>query len=79
VTAGTGSRPELQGAARALVAELRERDEAPEQMLIQMKALLADAGLRAGYPVIEPGETHVDHATLYRDIITWSIRYYYEG
>jgi hypothetical protein len=75
--AGSGSREELQGAARALVAELRGRDEAPEQMLIQLKTLLNDAGLRAGYPPSENG-AHGNDTTLYRDIITWSIRFYYE-
>jgi len=75
---GAGSREELQGAARALVAELRGRHEAPEQMLIQVKTLLGDAGLRAGYPASENGTPHENDATLYRDIITWSIRFYYE-
>ena len=76
-TTGSGSREELQAAARALVAELR-RDAAPEQMLIQVKTLLGDAGLRAGYPATENDAAHQNQATLYRDIITWSIRCYYE-
>jgi len=76
--AGSGSRGELQEAAHALVAELRGRAEAPEQMLVQMKHLLADAGLRAGYPALDDNHTHENDAALYRDIISWSIRCYYE-
>jgi hypothetical protein len=75
-TTGAGSRDELQEASRALVDELRGLTDAPEQMLIQMKTLLADAGLRAGYPAAE-GESATNHAAIYRDIITWSIRSYY--
>ena len=77
-TAGKGSRDELETAARALVAELRGRDAAPEQVLIQMKNLLAEAGLRAGFTATDESDSHRDQATLYRDIITWSIRCYYE-
>jgi hypothetical protein len=76
--AGNGSRTELETAARALVAELRDRDAPPEQMLIQMKQLLADAGLHAGFPGADADDSHRDHGTLYREIITWSIRCYYE-
>jgi hypothetical protein len=75
---GRGSRQELEAAARALVAELRGRDAAPEQVLVQMKALLAEAGLRAGYALTDAIGGDHDQATLYRDIITWSIRCYYE-
>ena len=71
--AGTGSRDELQQAARALADELRGRDEPPEQLLIQIKALLSDAGIRFVHPTAD------GKADLYRDIITWSIRAYYDG
>jgi hypothetical protein len=77
-TAGSGSRDEVQAAARALVSELRRGNEGPEQMLIQVKALLGEAGLRATYPATDANESHGGHATLYRDIITWSIRCYYD-
>lgn len=77
-TTGSGSRDEVQDAARALVAELRSRAEAPEQMLVQVKTLLGDAGLRAGYPPPNHEDGHAEHAALYREIITWSIRCYYE-
>lgn len=76
--AGAGSRDEVQDAARALVSELRGRHEPPEQMLIQMKTLLADAGLRGGYPTADDDGSR-DPDALYREIITWSIRAYYEG
>lgn len=75
---GEGSRIEVEGAARALVAELRGCDQPPEQVLVQMKTLLADAGLRAAYPGADGGTSDGNHAALYRDIITWSIRCYYE-
>jgi hypothetical protein len=77
-TAGTGSRDELQQAARALADELRGRREPPEQVLIQIKALLADAGIRFGHPATDGPESDGAQAALYRDIITWSIRAYYE-
>jgi hypothetical protein len=77
-TTGKGSREELEIAARALVDELRGRQAPPEQVLIQMKDLLAEAGLRASFPATDASETHREQATLYRDIITWSIRCYYE-
>jgi hypothetical protein len=76
---GAGSRDELQAAARELAAEVRGKHQTPEQMLVQLKALLADAGLRAGFPPPNQDGSRVDAASLYRDIITWSIRYYYEG
>ena len=75
---GAGSREELKAAARALVAELRGRDDAPEQMLIKMKALLAEAGLRTTLPATNSEASHAEAPALYRDIITWSIRFYYE-
>jgi predicted Zn-dependent peptidase len=78
-TAGKGSHDELQMAARALVAELRERHDRPEQVLVQIKNLLADAGLQAGYPARDETVSHNAHTRIYRDIITWSIRYYYEN
>jgi len=75
---GSGSCDELQDAARALVAELRGRAEPPEQMLIQVKRLLADAGLRPGNPANDDAHAVNRQAALYRDLITWSIRFYYD-
>lgn len=76
--AGGGSREELEEAARSLVAELRGRAHAPERMLVEIKTLLADAGLRATYSAADTTEWRGNRAAIYRDIITWSIRFYYE-
>jgi hypothetical protein len=66
---GQASREELQAAARALVTELRQQQEPPEQVLLQIKSFLADAGLKPGVGAAP---------SLYRDLISWSIKYYYE-
>jgi hypothetical protein len=78
VADGGGSRDELQAAARALIGELRRRQLPAEQALVQLKEILAEAGLRPSYtaPANEPIGLH---ATAYRDIIAWSIRAYYDG
>jgi hypothetical protein len=59
---------DLENAARALIAELRQRCEPPERMLVHLKEALADAGLAPGYPA----------ADVYRNVITCAIRCYYE-
>ena len=76
-----GTNPaELKEAARELVAELKNASEPPEQMLLQIKQLLADAGLRPNYTVpSEPGTQTGREASIYRDVIAWSIRHYYDG
>ncbi len=66
---GQASREELQVAARALVMELRQQHEPPEQVLLQIKSFLAEAGLKPGIGAAP---------SLYRDLISCSIRYYYE-
>lgn len=74
------SRTELKDAARELVAELKNASQPPEQMLLQIKQLLADAGLRPSYTVpSEPGTETGREASVYRDVIAWSIRHYYDG
>jgi hypothetical protein len=75
---GGGSRDALQLAARGLIEELRRRDLPAEQALVQLKEILAEAGLRPSYtaPANEPIGLR---ATAYRDIIAWSIKAYYEG
>jgi hypothetical protein len=78
VAAGDGSTDELQTAARALVSDLRSDDAPPEKMLIKIKEILGSAGLRTG--LVESDEAVPDHeAAVYRDVIMWSIRAYYEG
>src|SRR6185503_18350435 len=68
---------ELESAARALVEELRAANEPPEQMLLRIKEILAEAGLRPTYASDSAHPVGRDEA-LYRDVIMWSIRHYYE-
>jgi hypothetical protein len=78
IASGNGSRRELEAAAEALVNELRQANEPPEQMLLQIKEILAEGGLRPTYGA--PAETALpadDGAAVYRDVIAWSIRSYY--
>lgn len=78
VANGIGSRRELEAAAEELVIELREANEPPEQMLLQIKEILAEAGLRPTYGApAEIGTLPGDEAAVYRDVIAWSIRSYY--
>lgn len=73
-----GPRSELEAAAIQLVLELKRENQPPEQMLLRMKALLADAGLRPSYPpLLEAGAMTELEESLYRDVIAWSIRHYY--
>jgi len=73
---GTGSREELQAAAREMVRELRRANGSPEKTLLQIKSLLADAGLRPNYTDGE--QTPTSEAAIYRDVIAWSIKAYYD-
>lgn len=75
---GGDRRAELEAAARKLVEELRQRNEPPEQVMLKIKEFLAEEGLRPSFPVSD-AETAVPEATLYRDVITASIRHYYES
>ena len=77
VTSGRAPRRELEDAASTLVAHLRREQHAPEQMLLRVKEVLADAGLRPTYGASERSTTG-DEANLYRDVIAWCIRSYYE-
>ncbi len=78
VAAGAGSSDEVQAAARTFVNELRQHKEPPEKMLLKIKELLGSAGLRAGFPTdaLAPADRET---AVYRDVIVWSIRAYYEG
>lgn len=79
IAGGTGTREDLQGAARALVGNLRQRREPPEQVLVQIKRILSEAGLQPGFPVVDGTGAAIESSTsIYRDVITWSIRSYYE-
>lgn len=78
VASGKGSRRELEAAAEALVTELREANAPPEQMLLQIKEILAEAGLRPTYGApVETGTLPDDDSAVYQDVIALSIRSYY--
>jgi len=73
---GRGSREELQCAAAELVGELKQSNLPPEQMLLEIKSLLADVGLRPTYLPPDGNQIPGDPA-LYREVIMSSIRAYY--
>ena len=76
---GGGSREELEAAARALVLELRSEDAPPERMLVRIKDILAEAGLRPAYASTDSATPVRGEAAIYRSVIEWSIREYYDG
>jgi predicted RNA binding protein YcfA (HicA-like mRNA interferase family) len=78
VASGKGSHRELQHAAHELVTELKQAKHPPEQMLVHIKEILAEAGIRPTY-ASSPGfdGPPADGAAIYRDVIGWSIRSYY--
>jgi hypothetical protein len=76
---GSGSGPELAAAARDLVTELRGQNRPPEQVLLRIKEILAEAGLRPGHTLAADGSELISEAALYRDVIAASIRYYFEN
>lgn len=67
---------ELEAAARELVGELRAANEPPEQMLVRIKEILAESGLRPSYATDSAHPVGRDDA-VYRDVIMWSIQAYY--
>ena len=76
----SGSSAELEAAAIQLVEALKSTNHPPEQMLLRIKQLLGDAGVRPTYAASSDAATPGDrHASLYRDVIAWSIRHYYGG
>jgi hypothetical protein len=78
VATGLATRQDLENAATNLVAHLRRERNAPEQMLLRIKEVLADAGLRPTYASTEQSSVGAD-GKLYRDVIAWCIRSYYEA
>ena len=76
---GDGSHQELEAAARALVLELRLEEAPPERMLLRIKDILAEAGLRPAYASTDSAAPIRGEAAIYRSVIDWSIRQYYEG
>lgn len=77
VANGRATRTELNDAATNLVAHLRRERHAPEQMLLRIKEVLAEAGLRPTYASPEHS-TVAEDGNLYRDVIAWCIRSYYD-
>jgi hypothetical protein len=77
VAGGKGSQRELEHATHELVTELRQANQPPEQMLLHIKEILAEAGMRPTYSSPEFDGPLGDGAAIYRDVITWSIRSYY--
>lgn len=74
---GSGSRTELQAAARELVTKLRAERARPEQMLIRIKEILAESGILPDYTPDNRGPAGRANGSVYRDVIAWSIRFYY--
>lgn len=80
VAGGEGSPRELEEAAHELVAELRQSNHPPEQMLLRIKEILAEVGLRPTYTGSpDLAGPFGNGAVVYRDVIAWSIRSYYDG
>jgi hypothetical protein len=79
LTNGGGCREDVTEAAGALVNALRRDHQPPEQVLVQIKEILAEAGLRPSYATPQHGIAADSQATLYRDVIAASIRRYYDG
>jgi hypothetical protein len=71
------SADELDAAAKALVTELRRANEPPEQVLVQIKRILAEAGLRPSAGPADPSLIIEQHVVLYRTVIESSIRHYF--
>jgi hypothetical protein len=77
---GTGASDAFEDAARELIAEWRSENLPPEQILLRIKAILVDAGLRPNYAMLaEPRPRVGARSEVYRDVIAWTIRHYYEG
>ena len=73
----TSSVEEVDAAARALVTELRLANEPPEQVLVQIKQILADAGLKPSHGPADATHVVGRHVALYRSVIESSIRHYF--
>lgn len=77
VVVNRGSRDEVDAAARDLVIELRNKEQPPEQVLLRIKEVLAQAGLRPGHTLAADGSELMGEATLYREVVSSSIKYYF--
>ena len=74
---GLGTHEELETAVRLLVAELRAANEPPEQVLLAVKRILAQAGLRPSHQPSDSAMVVERNAMVYRNVITSSINHYF--
>jgi hypothetical protein len=74
---GAHSTAEVDAAAKALVTELRLANEPPEQVLVQIKQILAAAGLKPSHGPADATHIIGRQVGLYRTVIESSIRYYF--
>ena len=74
---GAGSPQEVDAAVREFVIELRDADEPPEQVLLAIKRILAQAGLRPSHPPAEPTMVVERLAAVYRAVVASSIAHYF--
>jgi hypothetical protein len=76
---GSGTDEELEAAGRELVVELREANEPPEQVVLLIKRILAQAGVRPTHTQADSSMLPVErHALIYRSVIESSIRHYFQ-
>ena len=76
---GAGTDEELEAAGRELVIELREANEPPEQVVLLIKRILAEAGVRPTHAQADSSLFPVErHALIYRSVIESSIRHYFQ-
>src|SRR3569832_563245 len=71
------STDEVDVAAKALVTELRLANQPPEQVLVQIKQILADAGLKPSHGPADSTHVFGRQVALYRTVIESSIRHYF--
>jgi hypothetical protein len=71
MAAGVASRGDVEDAACSLVRHLRAEQHPPEQVLLRIKDILGEAGLR-------PGHADADGA-LYQEVIASCIEQYYKN
>ena len=76
-SAATTSSDEVDAAAKALVIELRQANQPPEQVLVQIKQILAEAGLKPSHGPADSAHIFGRHVALYRTVIESSIRHYF--
>jgi hypothetical protein len=74
---GACSDAELETAARDLVIDLRSANEPPEQVVLVIKRILAQAGLRPSHPPSDPAMVIERHSAVYRTVIALGIHHYF--